>query len=73
MKIQDVLYIVFLISNLFIRQPKLLIYSGLILFFIAGILYQKQIFFTADRCVWYAVGNITLYLIILLFQNRKVQ
>jgi len=63
MKIQDIAFVIVLITLLVIRKPKLFIYAGIGSLLLSIPLFAKWIFFTAERLTWYSAGFFLCFII----------
>lgn len=61
MKIQDVGFLLTLITLILFRRERAFLIAGLLCFIAAIPLYARWVFFTAERLVWYAGAFILIY------------
>jgi hypothetical protein len=66
LKIQDIIYLLFLIFVFINKKYNYLVSSGLVMLIIAIPLYYFWIFFTAQRLVMYAAFNFLVYIMYIL-------
>jgi hypothetical protein len=71
MKIQDIFFLITLISFLYKRKPGLLVWAGLICLVFAFPLFLFWIFFTAQRLVMYAFAFFVIWAIITSIKSIK--
>jgi hypothetical protein len=71
MKIQDIIFVISLITLLVIRKPKWFVYAGLVSLVLAIPLFAKWIFFTAERLTWYSAGFFLCFLLMQYVFERK--
>lgn len=69
MKIQDILFVVFLLSFLFTRNPRILLIAGIVCLLFSIPLFSLWVFFTAERLMWYAAA---FFLAAILFHFRNI-
>lgn len=71
MKIQDIiLFLLIIILLVFLRKPRLFAALGLVLLVLAIPLFAMQIFFTAQRLVYFSVLSLFIAVILELFRTR---
>ena len=67
MKIQDVIFIISLLTLLVIRKDRWFLYTGLACLVLAIPLFAKWVFFTAERLTWYGSAFILVFLMVQMF------
>lgn len=74
MKIQDILFLIVLIGLLFKHKESFFLTVGILCFLISIPLFYLQVFFTAERLVWYGLLFILIEIIFKAFNifNEKV-
>lgn len=70
MKIQDILFIIILLGLLYKRSPVLVAWVVFGAVLIAIPLFQLQIFFTAQRLMYYAFALMLVATLLFLFKKR---
>jgi len=70
MKIQDIAFIIILLILIFRKNPRELVFAGLVSLALSIPLFSFWIFFTAQRLVFYAVILIASSLIVYHFKKR---
>ena len=73
MKFQDVIFFTLFIVLLWMKKPKMLVYTGLGSLMLAIPLFALHIFFTAERLTWYAAAFFLSYILISLHKLHTVQ
>lgn len=73
MKIQDIIFVVFLLLLFWRRKPELFIWLGVVCFSISIPLFAFWVFFTAERLVAYGVAFFSLGILsyLLIFKKRS--
>jgi len=72
MKIQDILFLVAFLFLIFKRDSKLSLYFGLGSILVSIPLFYFQVFFTAERLIWYSFAFIVLSIIVMIFKERMI-
>jgi len=70
-KIQDIFFVFLLLTLIGIRKIEIFVFVALLLFFVAIPLFYFQIFFTAQRLIYYAFGLLLVGSIWYLFVNKR--
>ncbi len=73
MKFQDIIFFILYIVLLWMRKPKMLVWTGLVCLVLAIPLFALHIFFTAERLTWYAAAFFLSYILISLRNPHTVQ
>ncbi|MBI2028479.1 MAG: hypothetical protein HYT07_02605 [Candidatus Levybacteria bacterium] len=71
MKIQDIAFIITLLSLIYKRSPKWTVVFGIVSLLLSIPLFTLWVFFTAERLTWYAAGFFLLAIIFFLLNARK--
>ena len=71
MKIQDIIFLAFFAFLIYKKDSKLFLASGLVLILLAIPLFYLQIFFTAQRLIYYSFALILSATLIMLFKEKK--
>lgn len=70
MKPQDIIFIIILLGLLYKRSPKYFVVAGLSFLLLSMPLFHLQIFFTAERFVWYAFGLVLVGVLFFTTKNK---
>lgn len=73
MKVQDIVFVVVLITLIFVRRPKVFLWAGIMSWLIAIPLFACWVFFTAERLTWYGACFVLLFLISSFVTSDKVK
>jgi hypothetical protein len=71
MKPQDILFIIILLALLFLRKPRILVWAGLLCFFLSIPLFAHWVFFTAERLVEYGAGFFLSSIILFMIKEKS--
>jgi len=71
MKPQDILFIILLLGFLFLRKPKVFVWTGLLCLVLSMPLFAHWVFFTAERLVMYGAGFFLVAIIYFLFSEKR--
>jgi len=71
MKPQDIIFILILIILLYKRKAECFVYAGLACLIVSAPLFYFQIFFTAQRLIYYATAIFTIAIILMLLQRNN--
>lgn len=70
MKLQDIVFLIILVTLFVRKNPRWFVIFGLTCFIIATPLFAGWIFFTAERLTWYGAAFIATSLLISLKEHR---
>jgi hypothetical protein len=71
MKPQDIFFLITVCFLLYKRKPVLFIWAGLFFLLLAVPLFVTQIFFTAERLTWYALGVFFIGTVFLMIDTKR--
>ena len=71
MKPQDIIFLISLISLLWLNKPKYLVFAALGCLVLSMPLFAFWIFFTAERLTWYAGGFLASFLLLTFYSRAS--
>lgn len=73
MKLQDIIFSIVVIFLFALRKPVTFVYAGLGFLILSIPLFSRWVFFTAERCTWYAALCFFIYCIYTFFYRKDTQ